>query len=544
MPEPHPLFTYGPILFVVASFVASAVLSPSAMRFVKRRWGPPAQPLKVRLVCQLATIAAFWLAGTAVGFALLVFPVTEPNDGLPGQRIGTAVIAHMVPTVAPFASHRIADQLENGSTSTRWSPPGVREARLVLAARIDADTDRGVERLAKHGFRTHAGRFALTNPTGPACEVGLDAFAEALQGSALKDLMTACRNAPGDPIGYAAFKMGDFMGAVGPETESIISRQLRTPDGEPTCFAEGPDMPDAPLKMCRLEWAEMHKKQRPAALDGLDLEPAFARRWLAALRAEMGEPFDAKSFFRIDPALLVERPFVAIVDEPIAVYEDVRKNASGSLTPGQSAYIRVAIGAERSAAGRHEDAEKLVEEALAQLAIGDGGSAAERAAVERLAAAIALRARDMKRFEKHAASLAADDPLREVATVVFGSAPEAASGDERTWVAALPMNDGAAIAAALEESGAATSGGLLRLAAVPEDARDPLREWLRETFPACARCGFFATLDRMTVRLDAAHALGDEGTVRALEPIVARFEAVFLNRPLALSLRAADPNPF
>jgi hypothetical protein len=127
----------------------------------------------------------------------------------------------------------------------------------VLAARIDVDTDRAIERLVAEGYRTHAGRFALSKPTGRACELGLDALAESLQGAALQELMLACHNAPGDPVGLAAFKVGDFMSAVGagPENESIISRQLLTPLGEPKCFAQGPDLPTDDSPICRLEHA-------------------------------------------------------------------------------------------------------------------------------------------------------------------------------------------------------------------------------------------------------------------------------------------------
>jgi len=538
--NPHPLFSYGPVLFVGGSFVFSGLLTPRAMRFAKRKLGPFRREFSLRAACMLSIIAVWWLIGSALGVALLALPPPQSDERAPGSYVDAAVLAHMVPTTAPAASEQLVVRLEHGAAASRWDPPGSREAWLVLAARIDPGTDRAIARLADSGFRTQAGRFTLAHPTGPACEVGLDALAEAVQGGALQELMEACRNAPGDPIARAAFKMGDFMKAVGPETESIISRQPRAPDGEAGCFAQGPDLPDASTPMCRLVHGEVHGHARGQAIEGLELEQPFAAKWLAAVRAELGQPMADEAMWTIDARELITRPFPAVMDEPISVYEDIREQGSGQLTPGQSGWVRMAIAAERSAMGRHRDAALIVEEAHEQFQLGTGASAEERQHAARLAAAIAIRAGDVARAERHVGELPAGDPLhgdlawaRGEAALAFDTAPD--------WMALTA--ESAWLAAALEAQPAIEAGDLWRLVRVPESQRAPLREWLRECFPACAGCGFFAQLDRLSVRLDGARALGDAKLVSAIEPIVQRFEAVFLNRLLALSLRAADPEP-
>lgn len=541
LPEPHPLYVYGPVLFVGLSFVLSAAAAPFVTRRARRRFGPFRKPLRARALCLLATIFTVWLTATLVGFALLLLPMADTPDRLPGDHLDGTVVAHMVPTVAWLATDRLVARLEEGGDATRWTPAGQREARLVLAARLDDDPDRAVARLADSRFRTHAGRFAAANPSPAACTAGLDALAEAVQGAALKDLMEACRNAPGDVIGYAAFKVGDFMISVGPETESIISRQLRTPLGEPTCFAEGPDLPEPNLPVCRLEYAELHPKMREAALDGVRLEEPFARAWRAAIVAEQDAALDETFCWTIDPARLLDRPFLAVMDVPIAVYEDIRKFERGRLTPGQSAWVRIAIAAERSAMGRHVDAAYLVEEAFDELDLGNGAAPEERTKVRRLAATIALRAGDIDDALDLASALEEDDPLRAV--VERAAAGELVDVPGRTYPFDPTSSDGAAIAAALEAEPSLARGGTWRLASVRESERPVLREWLREAFPACTECGYFAQLDRLTVRLDAATALGDDKLAHILRPIIARFEAVFLNRPLAISLRGADPHP-
>lgn len=541
MPEPHPVFVYGPITFVIASFLASAALSPLAMRRLERRYGPLRRPHRVRALALLGSIASVWLTGTLIGLLLLSIPPSEVEGRLPADHIDTTVLAHIVPTTAPAATRRLVKRL--AKPVDRWDPPGASEARLVLAARIDLDHEAAVTRLADARFRTHAGRFASVFPTANNCNRGLDALAEAMQGGALKELMGTCQSTPGDAIGYAAFKVGDFMIAAGTERESIISRQPLTPRGEPTCYAEGPDMPEVSLPLCRLLHAEMFKKQRAESLLEVERRPelqtAYARRWIAAIRAELDAPLSEASLFTIDPIELVERPFRAVMDEPIAVYEDIREFARGALTPGQSAWVRLAIGAERSAMGRHEDAWTLVLEAKREMTLGSGASADERAKAKRVIAAIALRSLDPVKIDGALEPLDAADPLHELHRVMTGQA----SKESPAWVSLLETATGPALAQALDQDPTATDRSLLLLARTPSAERDSLREWLREAYPACEECGFFRELDHLTRRLDAGFALGDEKFVAALGLVIARFEAVFLERTLALSLRNADPEP-
>jgi hypothetical protein len=331
--------------------------------------------------------------------------------------------------------------------------------------------------------------------------------------------------------------MGDFMRAVGPEAESIVSRLPRPPAGEPECLAGGFDVPDGSMPLCRLVHAEMIKKTRTEVLATTEIAPVFARRWAAALRAEMGEPL--AEAWTIDPATLVVRPLRAIADEPIAVFADIRAGSTANLTPAQGAWIRLALAAERSAMGRHADAAVLVDEAERELDLGAGASPEERAQAARLIAAIALRGGDDDRAGGALADLDESDPLHALGRWLRGEGPRPDAASFAVWDEADVGGDGAALAAALERADAAR-GGLLRLRLAPEAARPVLREWAREAFPACDRCELFAELDRLTVRLDAAYALEDEALVMDLAPVVARFEAVFLNRLLALSLRAAS----
>lgn len=541
VPEPHAVFVYGPLGFVIASFLASGALSHFAMRRLERRRGPLRRPHRMRALTLLGSIASVWIAGTLVGLALLSITPNEVQGRLPADHVDATVLAHIIPTTAPAATRRLVQRL--AEPVDRWDPPGASEARLVLAARIDLDHDAAVTRLADARFRTHAGRFASVFPTPNNCARGLDALAEAMQGGALKELMGICQSTPGDPIGYAAFKVGDFMIAAGSERESIISRQPLTPRGEPSCYAEGPDMPASSLPLCRLLHAELFRKQRIESLRDVEsraeLQTPYARRWVAAIRAELDAPLAESSLFTIDPVELVERPFRAVVDEPVAVYEDIREFARGALTPGQSAWVRLAIAAERSAMGRHEDAWRLVLEAKGELNLGAGASADERAQAHRVIAAIALRSLEPKRIDAAFEVLDPGDALHPVHRAMKGEIL-----GRPAWASLLPSASGRALAHALDHDPSAADRSLLLLALTPIGERDSLREWLKEAYPACESCGFFKQLDHLTRRLDAGFALGDEKFVAALSLVVARFEAVFLERTLALSLRNADPEPF
>jgi hypothetical protein len=489
-------------------------------------------PGMVRAASHVAATAAVWAVATALGALLLMLP-PGAGEGLPGARVDAALVAHAVPPLSRVAAERLVTRLEQLDGVGRWSPPGEMERRLVLAARIDPRTDRAVQRLVKARLRTRAGGFALGRPTPVTCDEGLRALAEALRGGALHDLMTACRNAPGDGVGEAAFVVGDFLRAVGPEAESIVSRQPRAPAGEPSCFAGGHELPMASLPVCRVVHAELKPETRDEVLESAIVATPFVARWLDTWRSEEGAPLPRSSRWVIDPVELLQRAGLALRDVPIAAYEDQRVRSAGSGDAVDRAWMTLAVSAERSAAGRHALAATLVDEALALL---DGAAATEedREAAARLAVVVALRGGRRAEAEAIALSLADDDVVRTTAT-------RPPRGDDPGWRGALARGEGGeGIAEALERDGEAASIGLVDLDRVAEAERPPLREWLREAFPACHGCRFHRRLEHHEARLDAARALGDDELVEALEPIVARFEAVLLNRGLALPLRVAD----
>lgn len=568
MPEPHPAYTVGPYVFIVASCLVSAWLAPRVRRRLERWLAPRAQrapiqldrddvvmvdgvavsavhvfrrsprrsPLVLSVLSILLSMSLLWGAATLLALSLLWLPASEAPDRLPGERFEAAVFAHAVPTTALAAADQLIVRLERGGGATRWSPPGALEARLVLAGRLDPKPTRAVLRLAERGFRTRAGLFALGNASDESCAVGLDALAESVRGGSLQALMRACRNAKGDAIARAAFKMGDFMRATGPESESIVSRLPRAPEAEPGCIAGGFDLPGPEAPLCRLVHAELVPRTRAEVLRDPAPGLLLARRWWMAMRAEQGLPFDEALLYTIDPRLLLERPLAAVLDEPLGVYASLRESTHARLAPREAAWLRLALAAERSAVGKDRDALYLVDEAFTELSLG--ASEPDLVEASRLAAAIAVRAGEQALAEHFAADLPPSDPLR---AWVRARAPLA--DDAPSWARALDADAELDLLEALSAPGVAARGGLLRLRAASEQQREALSEWLREGFPSCDDCGFHAQLDRWTVRLDGARAIGDAELVRDLEPVVARFEAVLVNRVLGLSLRAASPGP-
>lgn len=568
MPEPHPAYAVGPYVFIVASCLLSAWLAPR-LRLRLERWlapraprapiqldsdevvmidgvavsavhvfrrSPKRSPLLLSVLSILIAMGSLWGGATLLALVLLWLPASEDPVRLPGERLEAAVFAHAVPTTALAAADQLIARLERGSGATRWNPEGELEARLVLAGRLDPKPTRAVLRLAERGYRTRAGLFALGNPSDERCAVGLDALAESVRGGSLQALMRACRNARGDAIARAAFKMGDFMRATGPESESIVSRLPRPPEAEPSCIAGGFDLPERDLPLCRLVHAELVPRARAEVLREPAPELLLARRWWMAMRAEQGLAFDDALLYTIDPRVLLERPLEAVIDEPLGVYASLRESTLARLEPREAAWVRLALAAERSAVGKDRDALYLVDEAFAEVALGV--SEGDLREASRLAVAIALRAGELALAEHHAVELEPTDPLFDWITGRSASAPDAPS-----WARALDESAGIDLLEALSQPGVASRGGLLRLRSAPATKREAIAEWLREGFPSCEGCGFHAQLDRLTLRLDGARAVGDAELVRDLEPVVARFEAVLVNRVLGLSLRAASPGP-
>jgi hypothetical protein len=334
------------------------------------RRSPRRSPLVLSVLSILLAMSLLWGGATLLAMSLLWLPTSEDPDRLPGESLEAAVLAHAVPTTALAAADQLIARLERDGGATRWSPPGALETRLVLAGRLDPKPTRAVLRLAERGFRTRAGLFALGNASDESCLVGLDALAESVRGGSLQALMRACRNAKGDSIAKAAFKMGDFMRATGPESEAIVSRLPQPPAGEPSCIAGGFDLPERDMPLCRLVHAELVPHTRAEVLSEPAHELLLAQRWWMAMRAERGLPFDDALLHTVEPRLLLERPLAAVLDEPLGVYASLRASTEARLEPGQAGWVRLALAAERSAVGKHRDALYLVDEAFAELALG------------------------------------------------------------------------------------------------------------------------------------------------------------------------------
>jgi hypothetical protein len=458
---------------------------------------PLRSPVTARSTALVLTIGLTWAGATALAFLLLALPVASvgPSAPLPGARLDAWVVAHAVPPASRAAKERIVvalDELTEGRH--RFDPVPIEDA-VTLASTLDPDLGRATRRLAEKGFRARAGAFAHARPGEATCPAGLDALAESLRGGPLQTLMADCAGAKGDATLHAAFKMGDFMRAGGREVESIISRLPMEPDGEPTCAAGGYEFPPESEPLCRLVHAEMRGAFKRKLTAG-ELPRSLARRWKNAMLAELGEPFDPAHAFTIDAMQYLQDPMLAVLDEPIAVYRDLRMSTQATLTPAVAAWVRLAVAAELSAAGRHADAQVLSDEAEQQLSIGAGATEEERAAVARLTFVIALRAGDPARVDSAREHLPVDDPLQVV------------PADRRAPFTELP--------AGIDET------------------------WLREGFPACDGCGFFDQLVHHTRRRDLAELIGAEELLADLDPVVRRFEAVLHNRLLGLSLRLAD----
>jgi hypothetical protein len=531
-------FVYGPFAFIALSFAGSVPLAKRlARRFGRSRptdetfWQRPA--LGERAISLLAALSLIWTIATVVGMGLLAIP--DPRGPATRLRIDAALVAHAIPPISKRAAEQIADELRRGEGITRFQPVGEMESRMVAASHVDPRPERSIAELAARGFRTHAGRFALGTRSLAACEPGLDALAEALQGSALQELMRVCRNAPGDAVARAAFKMGDFSRSVGHEAESIVSRQPRSPRSEPSCFAGGYEVPPASQPICRLLHAEIIAKTREAIHADPVRAPRFAELWWEAARLVPGQAPPAHVRFTIDPELLVRRPRAALRDQPIALYTEMLRRETGTLQPIGQAWVRLAVAASASQAGDRHDAAKGVSNALADIESA-GADDPQRVAALRLALAVSIRAGFPDHVERTAKLLAPDDPL--VVRARFARGADAATEPE--WVRLVAVGANAVGIADALHAVPELPEDLGRLSAVRHEDREALREWLRDDFPVCDACGFAAQLDRLTLRLDAAHALGDRPLVDALDAVYRRYDAVMMNRLLALSLRAAD----
>jgi hypothetical protein len=272
-----------------------------------------AKPELDRAAGLLVSIVVLWSLSSAAGGLLLLLDGSERAGRLPGDHVDAAVIAHAIPPLSNLAAARIVRRLERDGDGTRWDGTAALEERLVLAARLDPRPDRGVDRLLAHGYRTRAARFASAHPSAAACENGMTAAAEALRGGLLFEMMMSCRNVKGDSAAHAAFKMGDFSRAVGPESESIVSRVTRAPADEPDCVAGGYDIPSSELPICLTIHAEGRAPLRRQLLADAAPTPLYAQRWVWAARA-----ISASRWTRRCPThrsvALATRPFDAVMN--------------------------------------------------------------------------------------------------------------------------------------------------------------------------------------------------------------------------------------
>lgn len=462
-----------------------------------------ASPFMARSSSLVLTILLVW-GGSTLAAHLAVLHASTSSE-LPGTTLDALVLAHAVPPISKEAKERMTRELDRRfGDRDRWADPRV-EGELQLANAIDPNRGRSAERLARMGFRSKAGGLAANHPDEATCRAGLDALAESVRGGAVQALMTECGHFRTDAISNAAFKMGDFMRSAGRESEAIISRLPIEPVGEPDCAAGGYDFPPETEPLCRLLHAEMRRSFKRKLLDGVAMPSALSASWAHAMLVELGDPYDASEAFSIDPVEYLEAPFASVSRFPIAVYLDLRQSSQANLQPAEAAWFRLAIALERSALGRHEDARVLADEAWTQLAIGEGASEDERARAARLALVVAIRAEDEARVSTFAELLGPEDPLHEL------SKPGA-------WREAV-RSRAFAMGAPAENTTA----------------------WLREGFPACEGCRFFDELEHLAWKRDLAQAFDDAELTADLDPILLRFEAVFLNRLLAASLSFSNP---
>jgi hypothetical protein len=289
--------------------------------------------------------------------------------------------------------------------------------------------------------------------------------------------------------------------------------------------------------------AEVKTETRGEILPSLAVEPVWARRWLGAMRLARGARMPDEMRFAIDPTALVATPVPAIIDEPIGIYLDLSDARRERLTTAEAASIETSLAAHRSAFGDHAAASTRCDRALD---LAHALDAADAADARRLCAAVALRGRDLDRARDLLAE-APSEALDRWLTAFDESRFDAALW-EVTGAGAAGGLEGPALARALwsaEGTAIVRRGALpvLFAAAGPDPA---LFDWLREAYPGCELCDFYDQLEVLVLRSDAAQALADTELEMDLDPIVARYRAVFETRPLALALRAGrteEPPP-
>lgn len=551
MSDVHWLYTYGPFAFIGLSAVTSAILAPRATRRIGARRHakyalrmgldpkelPAFKPSPTLAVAGLAgTLITFWGIGTLLCFLVLTSArsgALAPGEPLPGSTFDAYVVAHMAPPLSKRVALAMIRRLDARAETLRYEAGSPLELRLGHAAWLDPHPDDAVSRWVRHHFRTRAGKVALANPSVAACSAGFDAFADSLREGAVMQLAQACRNVRGDTGARAAFKVGDYRNASGPETEAILSRLPFPPASEPGCFAGGDAVPPNDLPLCRLLHAEVKKEARGDILPTLEVAPEYARRWLAAMRMSRGGHLRDEDRFAIDPELLLLTPLAAIADQPIAVHLDLSSERLEKLSSAEATSVDVILAAHRSAFGDHGPAKQRCDRALAA---ASSLAPDEEAAVRRTCAVVWLRSGEPDRARE---VLEAGDSLLVLADAIEDGVIDPRLAEQLGLGATIDL-DGPALARMLstEDGARLVRRGALHVLLQGKQGEPALQEWLREGFPACARCDFFDQLEMLLLRRDAAEVMGDQAVMDDLTPILERYRGVFENRPLGLILRA------
>jgi hypothetical protein len=134
------------------------------------------------------------------------------------------------------------------------------------------------------------------------------------------------------------------------------------------------------------------------------------------------------------------------------------------------------------------------------------------------------------RFSTLAHVIGAYDPMEQLAL----AAGDGRELDTKLWTAAY-TGDGAVLVDALRASQDDGRGVVDVVAWHIPSGRAALASWVRYEYPApCSTCGLYPLMNSLGSRLDAAHATGDEATVRELDAVRVRLDPYLARRQDAL----------
>jgi hypothetical protein len=134
------------------------------------------------------------------------------------------------------------------------------------------------------------------------------------------------------------------------------------------------------------------------------------------------------------------------------------------------------------------------------------------------------------RFSTLAHVIGAYDPMEQLAL----AAGDGRELDTKLWTAAY-TGDGAVLVDALRASQDDGRGVVDVVAWHIPSGRAALASWVRYEYPApCSTCGLYPLMNSLGSRLDAAHATGDDATVRELDAVRVRLDPYLARRQDAL----------